>query len=363
MLELVPPGLRIDFLGKAKLCITISLLVILFGFVSILLRGGLKQGIDFSGGTLLQLGFSQPAELSTVRAALEPLGLERSIVQHYGSENQVIIRLAQLPGEKQDIGAQVQKALQERMPEQKIEVLRVEIVGPQVSGDLRRQALFAMFYAVLGIVIYLSGRFEAKWLVALALAAVLFVVTYPITLWFPGISPIVLIVVALIVTTVFGLFLQLYYALAALIAVYHDVLVAVGFLSLFDKEFDLQIVAALLTIIGYSLNDTIVIFDRVRENMRGQRREQFAAVVNMSLNQTLSRTILTTGLTLLVVIALFLVGGEVIHDFAFTLLVGMIAGTYSTLFIASPLLVYWHQQTFGREVTQVPRGEARSTRT
>jgi preprotein translocase subunit SecF len=131
------------------------------------------------------------------------------------------------------------------------------------------------------------------------------------------------------------------YALAAIVAIYHDVLVTIGFLSLFNKQFDLQIIAALLTIIGYSLNDTIVIFDRIRENMRGQRRENFAKVVNDSVNQTLSRTLLTTGHTLLVVLAIFLLGGEVLHDFAFALLVGMISGTYSTVYIAGPVLVYW----------------------
>ena len=177
---------------------------------------------------------------------------------------------------------------------------------------------------------------------ALGLAVTLFVITYGITQWFPGVSPTILIVVALVVSTVFGLVLDLRYALAAIIAIYHDVLVTVGFLSLFNKEFDLQIVAALLTIIGYSLNDTIVIFDRIRENMRGQRREAFAKVVNDSVNQTLSRTLLTTGHTLLVVLAIFLLGGEVLHDFAFALLVGMISGTYSTVYIAGAMLVYWH---------------------
>lgn len=344
MLELVSRNINIDFLGKSKGFILVSIVVIAIGLLSVVYRGGLRQGIDFSGGLLLQLRFSQAVDLGVVRESLGPLGLERAVVQHYGSTEQVLIRMGQLPGEKQDVAQQVQRALQERLTPQQVTIMRVEIVGPQVSGDLRRQALFAMFYAILGVVIYLSGRFEGKWLVAAALAAVLFAVIYPIAQTFPGISPTTLILVALIVTTGFGLFLQLYYALAAVIAVYHDVLVTVGFLSLFNKEFDLQIVAALLTIIGYSLNDTIVIFDRVRENMRGQRMEDFSSIVNASLNQTLSRTILTTGLTLLVVIALFLLGGEVIHDFAFSLLVGMIAGTYSTLFIASPILIYCQQK-------------------
>ena len=344
MLELVRPGLRIDFLGKSRPFIVLSIVVILVGLMSIVIQGGLRQGIDFSGGILLHLRFKQPADLSKIRTALEPVGLQDSIVQHFGSEQEVLIR-APIAGEaQQDIGPRVQQSLQSAFPEQTVEVLRVEIVGPQVSSDLRQKALLAIFYSVLGIVIYLSGRFEAKWLIAIVLAGIIFAVTYPITLWFPGVSPTILIIVALVVTTVFGIVLQLYYALAALVAIYHDVLVTVGFLSLFNREFDLQIVAALLTIIGYSLNDTIVIFDRVRENMRGRRREEFPAVVNRSLNETLSRTIITSGLTLMVVIALFFLGGEVIHDFAFSLLVGLIAGSYSTVFIATPLLAYWHQR-------------------
>src|SRR2546427_7262572 len=342
MLELVPPGLQIDFIGKAKIWISISVVVILIGIASIVWRGGVNQGIDFSGGTLLQLRFSQPANLSMVREALGTLGLERSIVQHYGETHEVLIRVPQGAGAGQDIGAQVQRLLQERVPGQTIELRRVEAVGAQVSTDLRRQALFALLYAILGTGVYISGRFEAKWFGALGLAAGLFVVTYMIPPGFLGLSPLVVIVGALVAFVVLSLLLQLLYALAAIVAIYHDVLVTVGFLALFDKEFDLQIIAALLTIIGYSLNDTIVIFDRIRENMRAQRHAQFPAVVNMSVNQTLSRTLLTTGHTLLVVVALLLLGGKVIHDFAFALFVGMIAGTYSTIFIASPLLVYGH---------------------
>lgn len=362
MLELVPPGLNIDFLGKAKVCITISAVVILIGLASIVLHGGLNEGIDFSGGTLLQLRFSQPAALGEVREALGEVGLGKSVVQHFGDQHEVLIRTGQLPGMEQDIGQRVQKVLQDRFPGQTVELRRVEIVGAQVSADLRRQALFALFYAILGTVVYLSGRFEGKWGVALGLAVTLFVITYGITQWFPGVSPTILIVVALIVSTVFGLVLDLRYALAATVAIYHDVLVTVGFLSLFDKAFDLQIVAALLTIIGYSLNDTIVIFDRIRENMRGQRREAYAKVVNDSINQTLSRTLLTTGHTLLVVMALFLLGGEVLHDFAFALLVGMISGTYSTVYIAGSILVYWQTLASRLQARPLPSRTTRPDR-
>ena len=356
MFELIPSGLRIDFIGKTKGFVTASLIVILLGVGSIALHGGLKQGIDFSGGTLLHLGFGQDVELSVVREALAPVGLEQSIVQHFGGNDEVLIRVAQSGEDMSYVAAQLQGALKQRLPQQEVEILRVEVVGPQVSADLRRKALFALFYAVLGIVIYLSGRFEAKWLISLALATTIFIITYPIMQWLPDISPTVLIVVALAVTTIFGLVLRLHYALAALVAIYHDVVVTVGLLSIFNREFDLQIVAALLTIIGYSLNDTIVIFDRVRENMRSRRWDDFPSVVNESLNQTLSRTILTSGLTLIVIVSLLLLGGEVIRGFAFALLVGVIAGTFSTLFIASPLLVYWHQRAPRRQAGGLPVG-------
>ncbi|GIX46635.1 MAG: protein-export membrane protein SecF [Candidatus Tectimicrobiota bacterium] len=345
MFQLIPPDCHIDFVGKIKLCVALSLAVILVGLGSIVLHGGLKAGIDFSGGTLVQVRFGEPVELGPVRAALAELGLGKGIVQHFGDRREVLIRVAQVAGE--DIGTQVQQALKRQLPQQSVEVRRVEVVGPQVSEELRRQALFAIFYAILGIVIYISGRFEAKWFVAIGLAVALFVVTYAITQWFPGVSPTVLIVVALVITVLFSLVLQLRYALAAIVALFHDVLITVGFFSLFDREFNLPIVAALLTIIGYSLNDTIIVFDRIRENLHSQRRESFPALVNLSINQTLSRTLLTSGTTLIVVLALFFLGGEVIHDFAFALLVGIVVGTYSSIYIASPLLIYWPERALG----------------
>jgi preprotein translocase subunit SecF len=236
------------------------------------------------------------------------------------------------------------------------------VVGPQVSADLRRQALFALFYAILGIVIYISGRFEAKWFAAVGLAVALFVVTSAITQWLPRVTPMILIIVALLGAIVFCLFLQLQYALAAILALFHDVLFTVGFFSLLDKPFNLPIVAALLTIVGYSLNDTIIVFDRIRENMHGQRREQFAETVNLSINQTLSRTALTSGTTIIVVAALFVFGGEVIHDFAFALLIGIVVGTYSSIFVASPLLVFWNGSARVQGLTLVPRGTSDNRR-
>jgi preprotein translocase subunit SecF len=359
MLELIPSELHIDFIGQARFYIALSLLVILAGIGSIFLRGGLNLGIDFRGGTLLQLRFSQPVELRSVRDVLASLELGQGIVQHFGDKREVLIRISQLPKAGQDISTPVQQAFQTRFPEQTVELRRTEVVGPQASENLRRQALFAMFYAIVGILIYLSGRFESKWFIALVLGIVLFATTFALNQWLPRVSPTVLIVIALVVTFAFCWILDLSYAFAAIVPLIHDVLVTLGFLSLFNKEFGLTIVAALLTIIGYSINDTIVIFDRIRENLQSQRREDFAAVVNTSINQTLSRTILTSATTLMVVVALFLLGGEVIHDFAFALLVGMVAGVYSTIFIASPILIYWHEYTRRHRAHRARAGSVR----
>jgi preprotein translocase subunit SecF len=362
MLELIPRGLNIDFVGKAKFCITLSLLIILLGIGSIIVHGGLNEGIDFSGGILLQLRFSQPADLHAVREVLDTIGMGKGIVQHYGDEREVLIRVAQHPGEGHDIGKQVQQAFQERFKDQTIELRRVEVVGAQASADLRRQALFALFYATLFTVAYISWRFEGKLFVSLSMAVVLVAVTYGISQWLPGVSPAILIVVALVVSTALNLILQLRFALAAIVAIYHDVLITVSFLSLFNVEFDLQILAALLTITGYSLYDTIVVFDRIRENIRGRRRENFPVIVNNSINETLSRTVLTSGHTLLVLLALYLLGGEVLHGFAFALLIGMLSGTYSTVFIASPILVYWHTLAARVQAGTLPMSGVRANR-
>ena len=362
MLELIPRGLNIDFVGKAKVCITLSLLIILLGIGSIIIHGGLNEGIDFSGGTLLQLRFSQPADLHAVREVLDTIGMGKGIVQHYGDEREVLIRVAQHPGEGQDIGKQVQQAFQERFKDQTIELRRVEVVGAQASADLRRQALFALFYATLFTVAYISWRFEGKLFVSLSMAVILVAVTYGISQWLPGVSPAILIVVALVVSTALNLILQLRFALAAIVAIYHDILITVSFLSLFNVEFDLQILAALLTITGYSLYDTVVVFDRIRENIRGRRRENFPVIVNNSINETLSRTVLTSGHTLLVLLALYLLGGEVLHGFAFALLVGMLSGTYSTVFIASPILVYWHTLAARVQAGTLPMSGVRANR-
>ena len=292
-MELIKKQTHIDFMGKFKTALMFSGLLILAGIASIAVHGGLKFGIDFEGGTLVQLKFPEVPAIDSIRSGLREIGLADSTIQEFGSPDTILIRVEIADGELKEMGTRIKKALEETKGFTGIIIERVEMVGPKVGKDLRIKALLSILYAIIGIVIYISWRFEFQ------------------------------------------------YAIAAIIALIHDVLITMGAFSVLDKEFTLVIVAAFLTIIGYSLNDTIVVFDRIRENTRRRSKESLSDVINTSINQTLSRTLLTSGTTLLVVAALFFLGGEIIHDFSFALLVGVVVGTYSSIFIASVFLVYW----------------------
>ena len=219
------------------------------------------------------------------------------------------------------------------------EIRRVEMVGPQVGKDLREKALFAMFYALLFITIYISGRFELKWMLSGIMAAALAGAVYLLSIFQVSIP--FLMLAALLVAIVLFWFLELKYAMGAIVALIHDVMITVGIFSLFDKEFTLPIIAALLTIIGYSLNDTIIVFDRIRENLKKYHRKPLGWILNRSVNETLSRTLLTSLTTLAVVVSLLILGGGIIHDFAFAMTVGVLIGTYSSVYVASPILLAW----------------------
>jgi preprotein translocase subunit SecF len=216
------------------------------------------------------------------------------------------------------------------------------MVGPQVGKDLREKALFAMFCALLFITIYISGRFELKWMLSGVMAALLFAAVYALGLF--DVSVPVLMAAALLVTIVLFWLLELKYAMGAIVALVHDVTITVGIFSIFDKEFTLPIIAALLTIIGYSLNDTIIVFDRIRENLRRYHKNPLDVIINRSVNETLSRTLLTSLTTLVVLLSLFILGGGIIHDFAFAMIVGVLIGTYSSIFVASPILLIWQKK-------------------
>jgi preprotein translocase subunit SecF len=295
MLELIKSGTTIDFVGYRFYAVSASIVVIVIGIVSLLVRG-VNYGIDFAGGTLVQVKFSQPVSINDIRSAVESISAKDVTVQDFGTgrSNEFIVRMLESDPElKQGLPQQVSKALTERFKgKSDFEVLRVESVGPRVGKDLRQRAVLAVLAATVVMGIYIAVRFEPR------------------------------------------------FGVGAAVALLHDVMVAVTALSLTRMEFDLTTVAALLTIVGYSVNDTVIVSDRIRENMRKNRREPLASVMNRSINETLSRTILTGGTVLLVVLALFFLGGEIIHGFAFTLLVGVIVGTYSSIYIASPIVLY-----------------------
>ena len=300
-MQFIKPDINLNFVGQRTKAVIFSAVLILIGLVSLLLKGGPEYGIDFSGGTLIQVQFTEPTKAGDIKKALDDVDLGGMSVQQFGDEaNEFLIRAQQTTSELKGISQTVNAALSKAYGEGKVEVRRAEMVGPQVGKDLREKGLLAILYAMIGILVYITWRFEFR------------------------------------------------FAVGAIIALIHDVLVTLGVFSLLGKEIDLPIIAAFLAIIGYSLNDTIIVYDRIRENMGKHAKEGFVAIVNRSINETLSRTLLTSGTTLIVVLALFLFGGGVIHNFAFALLVGVVVGTYSSIFVASPLLIYWEEHKAGR---------------
>ena len=339
-MQFIKPDINIDFVGKRKIAFSISLAMILISIASLVIHGGPKYGIDFAGGTLVQIKFNEPVSISKIKSGLASIDLGKSSVQGFGehSEHEYLIRTDRSVMTSGGFSQTVQQAL-ESSTGKGVTVRRVEMVGPQVGKDLREKALFAMFYSLLFIAIYISGRFELKWLLSGVIAGVLMGAVYLLSIL--NVSVPYLIAAALLVSLALFWFLGLKYAMGAIVALIHDVTITVGIFSIFNKDFTLPIIAALLTIIGYSLNDTIIVFDRIRENLRKYHKNPLEIIINRSVNETLSRTILTSGTTLVVVIALFVLGGGIIHDFAFALLVGIVVGTYSSIYVASPILLAW----------------------
>ena len=292
--ELIPSGTQIDFVGLRFKMLVVSWVLILIGLTSVWMKGGLNYGIDFAGGTMVHVKFAQPTPISDIRAALSRPDLKEVVVQDVGKggqEFQIRVLGAEHGGETA-IADAIKTGLRERFGEGTYEVLRVETVGPKVGKDLWRNAALAVLAATLVMGAYIAFRFEFR------------------------------------------------FGVGAAIALIHDVLMTIGALSIANMEFDLTTVAALLTVVGYSVHDTVIVSDRIRENMKKMRRESFANIVNLSINETLSRTIITSGTAILVTAALFVLGGSVIHSFAFALLVGFIVGTYSSIYIASPIVLY-----------------------
>lgn len=288
-MRLIKDTLHINFMGKRKLALGVSAVLIVVSLIAIFVRG-LNLGIDFTGGTLVEVGYPEAVGLEPVRLALSNNGFEDVAVQHFGTAKDVLIRLPVTTTDKDSssLSNRVINALGSTGAPQ---VRRVEFVGPQVGEELRDKGGLAMLYALIGILIYVALRFE----------------------W--------------------------HFSLGAVAALVHDVILVVGFFAITQVSFDLTVLAALLAVIGYSLNDTIVVFDRIRESFRRIRKATSTEVINISVNRTLARTLMTSLTTLLVLIALFLFGGEVIHAFSIALIVGVIVGTYSSIYIASSSLL------------------------
>ena len=342
-MRFIKPDINIDFVGRRKIALLLSAACIVISFLSLIIHKGPRLGIDFAGGTLVQIKFTSSVNIDDIKSGLAAVGLSKSSVQEFGQQidNEFLIRTEASYEGDDSLTNDIKKALQSST-EGEVEIRRVEMVGPQVGEDLRKKALFAMFYALLFITIYISGRFELKWILSGVVAATLIGAVYVFNLF--NVSIPFLIGAALVVSLVVFWFLELKYAMGAIVALIHDVIITVGIFSIMNIEFTLPIIAALLTIIGYSLNDTIIVFDRIRENLRKYHKKPLAFVVNRSINETLGRTVLTSLTTLMVVVTLFVMGGGIIHDFAFALIIGVVVGTYSSIYVASPILLAWQNR-------------------
>ena len=279
-----------DFIGKRRICYVASAILIICGIVLFALRGDKNYGVDFSGGTLQQFVFEKPVNLDAVRKVLKDIGYGNASIQQYGDPKEIMIRT------QANITTQLSQTFRKELKDNPFQLLRVETVGPAVGKNLRQNAMLSLALGLAGIAVYVMFRFDLK------------------------------------------------YGLAGVIALIHDVFVAIGAMALTHRQFDLTIVAALLTIAGYSINDTVVIYDRIRENLRIVKKGSFSDIVNLSVNQMLGRTVLTTGVTMLVVVALLFWGGEVLNDFSFCIFVGFLTGVYSTVYIASPMVISWHRK-------------------
>jgi len=281
---------QINFLGKRQFAAIFSGLLLITAIASLAVQG-LKLGIDFTGGTLVELGYEQAVDLDVMRSQLAENGFADATVQHFGTAQEILLRLKPQEGvSNAQLSVDISTAANAAMGV-KGEMRRVEFVGPQVGDELTEDGGLALLYSMFGILIYVAWRFEYK------------------------------------------------FALGSVAALAHDVLITLGFFSVLQLEFDLTVLAAILAVIGYSLNDTIVVYDRIRENFRLLRKGSSENVMNVSLNQTLSRTLMTSITTLLVLVALAFLGGEIIHNFAIALLVGVVIGTYSSIYVASPLVL------------------------
>ena len=296
-MELIKPNINIDFVGKIKFTVILSWVLILIGIASMVVKGGPRYGIDFKGGTLFQVKFSKPVTAGDIRQTIKELDIESGSVQNFGGEgdNEYLINIEKTIDDLEKFSDTFREHFITKFGKDSFDIRRTEAVGPKVGKDLREKALLAVALSCLGMLIYIWFRFEFR------------------------------------------------FGLGGILGLVHDGLIVMGVLSITNTPIDLSVVAALLTIVGYSINDTIIVCDRIRENMPKMTKKPLREVINISVNQTLSRTILTVGTVLLASLSLYLFGGGVIRDFAFTMLIGTITGTYSSIFVACPVVIYFEK--------------------
>jgi preprotein translocase subunit SecF len=308
-----------NFLGKRKIFYFVSLVIIVVGFLTLFIKG-IPVGIDFIGGTELQVRFEKDVDISSLRTAMDEAGLAGMEIKTMGSDREVLLRTP-LQEEGQLIAERIQNGIAQSFPDNNFEVLRIDKVGPKIGEELRRNAVYAIIFALIGILIYLAFRF------------------------------------------------QMVYAVGAVIALFHDVLITIAMIAIFNAvfpglrlEFNQSMLAAFLTLVGFSTNDTVIVFDRIRENIRLFKNEPIQEVMNKSINATLSRTIITSCTVFITVLILFLFGGEVNRSFSFTFAVGIVTGTYSSIFIASSAVVEWKQSTAGaiKNIKAKSKGRSKS---
>ena len=290
-MELIKSGIHIDFVGKMKYAIIFSVILTIISIASVILHGGLNLGIDFAGGSIIQVKFQKDMTADKIRDALKSTRLEKSIIQQFGA-NEFLLRTQESFHDQKLLDENVNKPLSAAFGKD-YEIRRVEIVGSKVGMDFQRKAIFAVILSWLAMLSYIAWRFEFR------------------------------------------------YGLGGIIALVHDVIIIIGTVSILKMEFTISILAAIFFIIGFSINDTIVVLDRIRENVKLNPRQKLADTINMSINQTLSRTILTSFTVFLTVMALYIWGGPVLHDLAFSLLVGVVFGTYSSVFISCPIVLFF----------------------
>ena len=297
-MELIKPGTNFDFIGLRYKAFAFTFTLLLISVVIMVVKGGPNWGVDFAGGTMVQVRFAQKPAISEIRGAIGPLGFGDATIQDFGASAaggaEFLIRLPESAAADAETPKKLSSALADKFGD-KAEVQRIETVGPRVGSELRMRAVLSVLFATVMMGAYIWFRFELR------------------------------------------------FGIGAAIALFHDVAITAGALALFNYEFDLTIVAALLTIVGFSVNDTVIVSDRIRENMRKDRRSSLAKIINNSINETLSLTILTTGTAILVLLALYFLGGNVINGFAFALLVGFTIGTYSSIYVASPIVLFFER--------------------